>query len=244
MYKIRDFSKKTGVAIDTLRYYDKIDFFKPLYTDFFSGYRYYIDSQADEMIKIQKLKNVGLSLKEISDFLKTKDVNILLKKKNEFEKMVDSINMIMMEKVNAYEIKKADFAKYIELNGTRYAKGKTISEIKNGDLYYYIIYKDGEFYADFSIDKKESWLRLCNTYDYVNKILMKEILTKISEVTDYITFFLLNSDEKLNRSHSKVIDEIENLFPSIKKENSIQGEWHFFKYTLNIADGLLTLSKE
>ena len=46
MYKISDFSKKTGISIETLRYYDKIDFFKPLYTDIFSGYRYYIESQS------------------------------------------------------------------------------------------------------------------------------------------------------------------------------------------------------
>ena len=129
MYKISDFSKKTGISIETLRYYDKIDFFKPLYTDIFSGYRYYIESQAEDMKKVQKLKEVGLSLQEISDFIKTKDINILLSKREEFMKKVEEINMIMRDKPNKYEIREADYRKYIEINGTRRATCPAALEI-------------------------------------------------------------------------------------------------------------------
>lgn len=176
MYKISDFSKKTGISIETLRYYDKIDFFKPLYTDIFSGYRYYIESQAEDMKKVQKLKEVGLSLQEISDFIKTKDINILLSKREEFMKKVEEINMIMRDKPNKYEIREADYRKYIEINGTRRATCPAALEIRDGNSYYYVIYKNGDFFDDFDLDKKDSWLALNNKKYYLDDELMKVVL--------------------------------------------------------------------
>lgn len=244
MYKISDFSKKTGISIETLRYYDKIDFFKPLYTDIFSGYRYYIESQAEDMKKVQKLKEVGLSLQEISDFIKTKDINILLSKREEFMKKVEEINMIMRDKPNKYEIREADYRKYIEINGTRRATCPAALEIKDGNSYYYVIYKNGDFFDDSDLDKKDSWLGLNNKKYYLDDELMKVVLEKISEVTDLIIFYLLNSEEKLNNLDNTVVNEIKKHYPNIRIEDHIQGKWKFFKYTLDIDDALKSISKE
>lgn len=244
MYKISDFSKKTGISIETLRYYDKIDFFKPLYTDIFSGYRYYIESQAEDMKKVQKLKEVGLSLQEISDFIKTKDINILLSKREEFMKKVEEINMIMRDKPNKYEIREADYRKYIEINGTRRATCQAALEIRDGNSYYYVIYKNGNFFDDFDLDKKDSWLALNNKKYYLDDELMKVVLEKISEVTDLIIFYLLNSEEKLNNLDNTVVNEIKKHYPNIRIEDYIQGKWKFFKYTFDIDDALKSISKE
>lgn len=244
MYKISDFSKKTGISIETLRHYDKIDFFKPLYTDIFSGYRYYIESQAEDMKKVQKLKEVGLSLQEISDFIKTKDINILLSKREEFLKKVEEINMIMRDKPNKYEIREADYRKYIEINGTRRATCPAALEIRDGNSYYYVIYKNGDFFDDFDLDKKDSWLALNNKKYYLDDELMKVVLEKISEVTDLIIFYLLNSEEKLNNLDNTVVNEIKKHYPNIRIEDHIQGKWKFFKYTLDIDDALKSISKE
>lgn len=244
MYKISEFSKKTGISIETLRYYDKIDFFKPLYTDIFSGYRYYIESQAEDMKKVQKLKEVGLSLQEISDFIKTKDINILLSKREEFMKKVEEINMIMRDKPNKYEIREADYRKYIEINGTRRATCPAALEIRDGNSYYYVIYKNRDFFDDFDLDKKDSWLALNNKKYYLDDELMKVVLEKISEVTDLIIFYLLNSEEKLNNLDNTVVNEIKKHYPNIRIEDHIQGKWKFFKYTLDIDDALKSISKE
>lgn len=244
MYKISYFSKKTGISIETLRYYDKIDFVKPLYTDIFSGYRYYIESQAEDMKKVQKLKEVGLSLQEISDFIKTKDINILLSKREEFMKKVDEINMIMRDKPNKYEIREADYRKYIEINGTRRATCPAALEIRDGNSYYYVIYKNGDFFDDFDLDKKDSWLGLNNKKYYLDDELMKVVLEKISEVTDLIIFYLLNSEEKLNNLDNTVVNEIKKHYPNIRIEDHIQGKWKFFKYTLDIDDALKSISKK
>lgn len=193
---------------------------------------------------MQKLKEVGLSLQEISDFIKTKDINILLSKREEFMKKVEEINMIMRDKPNKYEIREADYRKYIEINGTRRATCPAALEIREGNSYYYVIYKNGDFFDDFDLDKKDSWLGLNNKKYYLDDELMKVVLEKISEVTDLIIFYLLNSEEKLNNLDNTVVNEIKKHYPNIRIEDHIQGKWKFFKYTLNIDDALKSISKE
>lgn len=243
MYKISDFSKITVISIETLRYYDKISFFKPLYTDIFSGYRYYIDTQVGEMEKIKKLKDVGLSLKEISNFIKTKDISILQNKMNELNKKMEAINMIMSEKINKYEIKEADYRKYVEINGTRLATCPQALEIRDGNSYYYVIYKNGEFYADCDLAKKDNYLCFMNKKDYINDELMKVVLSKVSDVTDYVIFYLLNSEEKVNNIDNDIAKEIKNHYQNIMVEDYIQGKWKFFKYTLEIKDAIKSIFK-
>lgn len=62
---IGEVSKITNVSIQTLRYYDQIDLFKPSYTDPKTNYRYYKDSQLYHLDLIKSLKHLGTSLEEI-----------------------------------------------------------------------------------------------------------------------------------------------------------------------------------
>ena len=88
MYKIKDFSNITDTSIVTLRYYDEIDLFKPSYVDFYSGYRYYEDNQIDIIKKINKLKEFGLSLDEIKEYLKTNDNKLLERSLDKYEEKI------------------------------------------------------------------------------------------------------------------------------------------------------------
>ena len=84
LYRIGDFSQKTGIPVKTLRYYDEINLFKPSYTERFSGYRYYEINQIKDIKLISKLKGLDLSLEEIKQFLETKDIKIILNKRKTF----------------------------------------------------------------------------------------------------------------------------------------------------------------
>jgi len=61
------------VPVKTLRYYDEIDLFKPSEIDRFTDYRYYTLDQLPRIHSIMALKELGLSLDEISQLLR-KDV--------------------------------------------------------------------------------------------------------------------------------------------------------------------------
>lgn len=69
MFKIGDFSRLSRVPVKTLRYYDEIGLLKPVTVDQFNGYRYYSAGQLTRLNRIIGLKNLGLSLEEIAQFL-------------------------------------------------------------------------------------------------------------------------------------------------------------------------------
>ena len=55
-YTIGEFSRKCGLSIDTLRYYEKEGLLIPKYVDKFNGYRYYESNQLLEISRIISLK--------------------------------------------------------------------------------------------------------------------------------------------------------------------------------------------
>jgi len=70
MFKIGEFSRMSGLSINTLYHYDNVGILKPIYIDKFTGYRYYDANQLITINKIIALKDAGFSLIEISNFFK------------------------------------------------------------------------------------------------------------------------------------------------------------------------------
>lgn len=69
-YSIGEFSKKTGLTIRTLHYYDEIGLLKPtLVTE--KGRRYYSNQDFMVLQKVVTLKFLGYSLEQIKDFLQS-----------------------------------------------------------------------------------------------------------------------------------------------------------------------------
>ncbi|MFD6211327.1 MerR family transcriptional regulator [Peribacillus sp. NPDC060253] len=61
-------AKLRGMTAETLRHYDRIDLFKPQYTDPHSGYRYYSIFQYEVLGTIKELRQLGMSTDEIKDY--------------------------------------------------------------------------------------------------------------------------------------------------------------------------------
>lgn len=69
MFRIGEFSRLGRVTIDTLRHYDALGLLKPARVDPSTGYRYYTAKQLQTLNRIIALKEVGLSLEQISRIL-------------------------------------------------------------------------------------------------------------------------------------------------------------------------------
>ena len=67
--KIGEFAKACNLPISVLRYYDSCDLLKPIYTDHFTGYRYYSEIQISVAARIKELKSAGFSLSEIKQMI-------------------------------------------------------------------------------------------------------------------------------------------------------------------------------
>ena len=80
---VSEFAKLCHLNKKTLHYYDEINLFKPAYINE-KGYRYYSIYQYDKMALIITLKDLGMELKEIKEYLQTRsnqELNQLLLQK-------------------------------------------------------------------------------------------------------------------------------------------------------------------
>ena len=69
MFQIGEFSKIGQVSPRQLRRYDEMGLLKPLHVDRFTGYRYYSAEQLPRLNRILALKELGLSLSQIGQYL-------------------------------------------------------------------------------------------------------------------------------------------------------------------------------
>lgn len=76
-FSIGEMSKLHKISIQTLRYYDEIGLFKPIYVDKKSNYRYYSIEQFSKLDVVKYLKYLGMPLKEIKDKLEENNEEIL-----------------------------------------------------------------------------------------------------------------------------------------------------------------------
>src|SRR5438874_13752435 len=70
MFKIGEFAKIARVTVRALRYYDEMGLLKPHEIDRWTGYRYYSADQLPRLNRILALKDLGLSLDQITGFIK------------------------------------------------------------------------------------------------------------------------------------------------------------------------------
>ncbi|OXL83842.1 hypothetical protein BCV73_12650 [Paenibacillus sp. SSG-1] len=68
MYNIREASTMTGFSLDTLRYYEKMGLIQPASRGT-GGVRNYSDANVHQILSIKCLKQSGLSLEDIKDFI-------------------------------------------------------------------------------------------------------------------------------------------------------------------------------
>ncbi len=107
---ITELSKIKKITTETLRHYDRIGLFQPDFTDPDTRYRYYSYEQCERIGTILELRNLGMSLLEIKDFMKNRDVKrslqLLQEKEAELEREIREkkwIKKIIRQKLNYIE---------------------------------------------------------------------------------------------------------------------------------------------
>ena len=86
---IGEMARVHGITTQTLRYYDSIDLFKPMYSEESTGYRYYGVEQFAHLESILFLKSMGMSLKEIKKYFKNRDLSVMTELLKQREDYID-----------------------------------------------------------------------------------------------------------------------------------------------------------
>ena len=104
IYKIGEFSRKTGFSVKTLRYYDSIGLLKPSIVDKFTNYRYYTDDDVADSEIISFLKSVGFSLDEIIYNKNNLSSDIMERKQNELTEKMENLQF-QFDKIEVFKKK-------------------------------------------------------------------------------------------------------------------------------------------
>lgn len=91
IFRIGEFANIVKISSKTLRYYDELGLLKPEYIDEMTGYRYYSARQIPVLNEILLLKEIGLSLKEITYIIEN-DI--------QYEEL---INLLMLKQIKIKE---------------------------------------------------------------------------------------------------------------------------------------------
>lgn len=106
-FTVGELAKLHGMSKQTLIYYDNIDLFKPKIVDKNNGYRYYTSDQLEVLDSILVLRELGIPIKEIKDFLTKRDDNkalILLKEqKSKLQSQLKNIKKSILRLENKIE---------------------------------------------------------------------------------------------------------------------------------------------
>ena len=106
-----EFARLAGVTKHTLFHYDEIGLFQPELTDT-NGYRYYTVDQLDVFGIIYTLKNLGMPLGQIRDYLSERSPQSLLK-------LLEEENRILKQRIFSLKNKREWIqkkCKYLELS--------------------------------------------------------------------------------------------------------------------------------
>ncbi|ACQ54176.1 MerR family transcriptional regulator [Clostridium botulinum] len=97
LFTIGEISKLFNINIRTLRYYDEIDLFKPIFIDKANSYRYYSTDQFEQLNTIKYLKALGMSLDTIDYHLKKRSIDNIIelfeKQKKITEKKIKELEL-------------------------------------------------------------------------------------------------------------------------------------------------------
>ena len=109
--QIGEFAKICNTKISVLRFYDKAGLLQPIYTDPFTGYRYYGKEQIAEYLKITTLKKAGFTLPEIKRILAERRnseaiLDMFRKKKAELEEIILNLDAAEKTVVGAEQLMK------------------------------------------------------------------------------------------------------------------------------------------
>lgn len=141
---VGEMAKIHNVSAQTLRYYDKIGLFKPLYVDKDNGYRYYGIDQFALLDAILFLRGLGLSIEDIKAYLKdrklNKFLNVLELQKESISKEIKKLQLlekninIKLKNIKNKAIKAKEPKAYKEYYKERYMLyvnlGKPLSKVE------------------------------------------------------------------------------------------------------------------
>lgn len=206
LFTTGEFAKASNTTKQTLFHYDEIDLLPPHFKDE-NGYRYYSYQQFDMLIVIDILKELGMKLKEIKQFMETNSPNRMIElfkeKSTELARKIDTLNQI--QKVIHTRIAITEQAQKIDVNQI------TIEIIEKEYLFLsdcIIDYSDYEFVRSASTFIEVSDKRNLNIGYPIGAMVSKDKI----ELEDYANYSFLYTRVERNQKSVPLYEKLSGLY--------------------------------
>ena len=258
--KIGDFAKACGISVSALRYYDSQGLLSPVYTDIFTGYRYYDESQIKICIAIGELKSAGFTLSEIKQILRSNDAaersKLFRSKKLELQKVLLRLDEVqtaiqevkfmkpsefisLKEDINIpFENDEEIIGKWGILDETENntylgRKKREIFFLPNGEQYWCFSWTKGKFlFNNGMVTSVNSYTTEQREDGFYMTIELKCYDYAQSGKTEAITLRRLD-----NKHYTKEeIARRDNINIPFKYDERVIGKWYAFDYIKHIED--------
>ncbi|MHD0318696.1 MerR family transcriptional regulator [Fusobacterium sp. THCT1E2] len=216
-YLINEVSKITEIPVSTLRYYSNENLVTPAFRDKKNNYNYYSLEQIFNLKLINYIRNLGISLEQIKEY-------IFAKEDDKFEKILKEIISEIQNKIVSLKIQK----KILEKHLMNYKVNKNV-ELDTPFIKVFEDIKGIEISSEEKIFEKSS---LKFEYKYFGfKIFQKELESEIKYSHLYISFKNRDNKSVILKKGSYIcmwgesFFKKEDIFNSIKKAR----EWSRLK---------------
>ncbi|WP_185907839.1 MerR family transcriptional regulator [Psychrobacillus soli] len=234
---IGEVAKLSNISVQTLRFYDRIDLFKPIKIDPNNQYRYYQNTQLYYLDIIKSLKYLGLSLEEVKSVLTLSPeelVNYLADQENrieeEFKRLIETKEVLKRKKEQIQSfvlessrmhicVKKMPAQKIVKIKTSNIS----INDIPN--MEYGVISKvledmgsvfDTLYGGAYSLDRYESLDDIHYDYLFTHTVTDKEIDINFEDVEistipegEYLSITFALEDNAYETCYQKLMDYID-----------------------------------
>lgn len=233
---IGEVAKLSNISVQTLRYYDQIDLFKPMEINPSNQYRYYQNTQLYYLDIIKSLKYLGLSLDEVKSVLTLKPEELVVYLENQEKRIEEQFQRLnktkqvlqrKKEQIQAFvldpnmmtvSIKKEQVQKIVKIK-TYNMKVNDIPNKEYGRISK-VLEEEGSIFdtlygGAFSLQRYESLNDI--NYDYLFTYIMtnKEFKDKYEDVEistlpagEYLSISFVLEDDEYETCYQKLIDYI------------------------------------
>lgn len=203
LFSIGEMAKLFNINIKTLRYYDEIDLFKPIFIDRANNYRYYSTDQFEQLNTILYLKAVGMPLSKIDSHLSKRNIdnitNLLEEQKEVTKNKIKELKQI--EKKIDNTLKQINYAR-------QYDKLDIIQEIEFGERKIVLLKQKIRTNDDLELSIRDLENKTQkNALAFNGKVgvsISKEHLEQ-GEFGEYDSMFIFTDGEKYKKKFTKVL---------------------------------------
>jgi len=200
LMSIGKFAKKIGVSVSTVRYWDNINFLKPVKISN-TGYRYYSQKQVDEYLDNDNKNDKVILYGRIST----------QEQKNDLERQIENLKIYAYNKGYSFEVI-TDIGSGINYNNKGFVK--LLELISHNQINRVVIlYKDRLITFGFEIIEK-----LCELHNVILEIVDNSETSKEQELTDdLIQILTVFANRLYGKRHKKTLSLIKQV-----KDNDIK----------------------